>query len=263
MSTLGYILVFTFIGSFLALLGGLILLYYEKLSLKISHFLASLAAGVLLGSAFLDLLPEAIHEGEEKGINIFAWTLFGIILFFLLERLIHWFHHHEEYHETESSHKHSRESKSTIPLIVIGDSIHNFIDGIVIAATFIISIPLGIATAIAVFAHELPQEIGDFGLMIHKGLKKKKIIVINLITAGFAFLGAVLTYIFGSFLENYIPVFLAITAGLFIYIASSDLIPEIHHEKNKKRAIVESILLLSGVFLIWVVVGLTSSIHGA
>lgn len=245
MSALGYILLFTFAGSIGALIGGFILLAYEKLALKISHFLASFAAGVLLGAAFFDLLPEALHEGGDKEIDVFFWTLLGIITFFLLERLIHWFHHHEEYHE------HSRESKTTLPLIIIGDTVHNFIDGVVIAATFVISIPLGIVTALAVFAHEVPQEIGDFGLMIHKGLKRKKIILINLISAAAAFLGAGIAYAAGEALEGYIPIFLAITAGFFIYIATSDLIPEIHYEKRRGFAVIESVLLVLGVILVW------------
>lgn len=245
MSTLAYILLFTFIGSIGALIGGFTLLFYEKIALKISHFLASFAAGVLLGAAFFDLLPEAASEGEKAGIDVFFWALFGIVLFFILERLIHWFHHHEEYHE------HERGSKTTVPLIIIGDTVHNFIDGVVIAATFMISIPLGIVTAIAVFAHEIPQEIGDFGLMIHKGLSRKRIILVNILSAASAFLGAGIAYASGNFLENYIPIFLALTSGFFIYIATSDLIPEIHYEKRKGFALIESILLILGIIVIW------------
>lgn len=245
MSTLAYILLFTFIGSIGALIGGFILLSYEKIALKISHFLASFAAGVLLGAAFFDLLPEALHEGETIGTDVFFWALFGIILFFILERLIHWFHHHEEHHE------HEKESKTTLPLIVIGDTVHNFIDGVVIAATFMINIPLGIVTSFAVFAHEIPQEIGDFGLMLHKGLSKKRIILVNIISAASAFVGAGIAFVSGGFLESYIPIFLALTAGFFIYIATSDLIPEIHYEKRKGFAVIESVLLVLGVVLIW------------
>lgn len=245
MSTLAYILLFTFIGSVGALIGGFILLSYEKVALKISHFLASFAAGVLLGAAFFDLLPEALHEGEDIGTDVFFWALFGIILFFILERLIHWFHHHEEHHE------HEKESKTTLPLIIIGDTVHNFIDGVVIAATFMIDIQLGIVTTFAVFAHEIPQEIGDFGLMLHKGLSKKRIILVNIISAASAFLGAGIAYVSGDLLGNYIPIFLALTAGFFIYIATSDLIPEIHYEKRKGFALIESVLLVLGVFLIW------------
>ncbi len=250
LSTLANILLFTFLGSIGALIGGLILLSKEKLALKISHFLASFAAGVLLGAAFFDLLPEAAHEGEELGINVFSWALIGIIVFFLIERSIHWFHHHEEFHE------HKKESKSTIPLIIIGDTVHNFVDGIVIAATFMISAPLGIVTALSVAAHEIPQEIGDFGLLLHKGLSRKKIILVNVLSASVAILGALLTYFLGNVLEPYLPILLALTAGFFIYIASSDLIPEIHYEKRKGFALIESILLLAGVLVIWISVSL-------
>src|SRR3989344_7721498 len=134
MSTLNYILLFTLIGSIGSLIGGLVLLWRKQFALKISHFLASFAAGVLLGTAFFDLLPEAMREREKLEINIFFWTLLSIVIFFLMERFIHWFHHHGEFHE------HDKESKSTVPLIIISDTVHNFIDGIVIAATFLISV---------------------------------------------------------------------------------------------------------------------------
>lgn len=245
MSTLSYILLFTFLGSIGALIGGLILISKEKFALKISHFLASFAAGVLLGTAFFDLLPEATHQAEETGINIHLWVLIGIIVFFLLERFIHWFHHHED------SIKHQNEGKTTVPLIIIGDTVHNFIDGVVIAATFLVDIPLGMVTTFAVAAHEIPQEIGDFGLLLHKGLGRKKIILVNILSAGAAFAGAILTYLLGNVLEGYIPILLAITAGFFIYIASSDLIPEIHHEKRRGFAAVESLLLIIGVLVIF------------
>lgn len=245
MSTLEYILLFTFLGSIGSLIGGFILLSREKLALKISHLLASFAAGTLLGTAFFDLLPEAAEEAENHGGDIFLWTLVGILIFFFIERFIHWFHHHEDFHED------SHEKKSVLPLIIIGDTVHNFLDGIVIAATFMVSIPLGIATTLAVAAHEIPQEIGDFGLMLHKGLAKKKIIWVNVLSACAAFAGAILTYALGNILEPYIAIFLAVTAGFFIYIAASDLIPEIHHEKRKGFAIVETLLLLVGIILVW------------
>lgn len=250
MSILINILFYTLIGSIGALIGGLILLSREKFALRISHLLSSFAAGVLLGTAFFDLLPEALHEGEEHGIDIFFWTLFGIVIFFLLERGIHWFHHHEEHHE------HEKESKSTLPLIIIGDTMHNFIDGVVIAATFMANAPLGVITTLAVFAHEVPQEIGDFGLMLHKGLAKKKIVLVNIVSAVFAFIGAIGTYLLGNILEGYISVLLAITAGFFIYIASSDLIPEIHYEKRKGFAFWEVVLFFTGIAVIYFFVNL-------
>lgn len=245
MSTLEYILLFTFLGSIGSLIGGFILISREKFALKMSHFLASFAAGTFLGAAFLDLLPEALHEGEELNINVSLWMLVGIVLFFLLERTIHWFHHHEEYHE------HEKETKPTVPLIIIGDTIHNLVDGVVIAATFLVNIPLGIVTTLAVAAHEIPQEIGDFGLLLHKGLSRKKVVLINVFSACAAFAGAIITYLAGNVLEDYLPIFLAITAGFFIYIAASDLIPEIHHEKRKGFALIESALLILGIVFIY------------
>jgi zinc and cadmium transporter len=254
MSTLGYILLFTFLGSIAALVGGVILLSYEKLALKISHFLASFAAGVLLGSAFLDLLPEALHEGNDSGADVLFWALFGIILFFLIERFIRWLHHHEHQHDIQISDE--KETKSTAPLIIIGDTVHNFIDGVIIAATFLVSIPLGIATTIAVAAHEIPQEIGDFGLLLHKGLSKKRVIIVNVASASVSIIGAVITYLLGDIVERYIPILLALTAGFFIYIATSDLIPEIHHEKRKGFAVIESALFIAGIAAIWLSVTL-------
>lgn len=250
MSLLAYILIFTLIGSIGALIGGFILLSHQSFALKISHFLASFAAGVLLGTAFLDLLPEALHDAQATDVNIFFWALFGIIVFFLIERAIHWFHHHQEYHQD------AKESKSTVPLIIISDTVHNFIDGVVIAATFMISIPLGIVTAFAVTAHEIPQEIGDFGLLLHKGLRRKKIILLNIASAIASLVGALLTYSLGDFLLPYIPIFLAITAGFFIYIATSDLIPEIHYERRKGFALIESVLLIVGILVIYTSVSL-------
>lgn len=229
-------------------MGGIILLSREKLVLKISHLLASFAAGTLLGTAFFDLLPESSHIAEETGLphdQIFIWALLGMIVFFILERFIHWFHHHEDHHQEHA------ENKNIIPLIVISDTAHNFIDGVVIAATFMVNIPLGIVTALAVATHEVPQEIGDFGLLLHKGLSRKKIILVNILSATVAMLGALITYLLGDVVKNYLPQLLSLTAGFFIYIASSDLIPEIHYEKRKGFAQIETLLLLLGVVVVY------------
>ena len=247
MPTLAYILLFTFLGSIGALIGGLILLSQGKFALKVSHFLAAFAAGVLLATAFLDLLPEAAHEGEATETNVFFWALGGILLFFALERFIHWFHHHEEY----SEHEHEKEPQSVIPLLVIGDTVHNFVDGVVIAATFLVDVQLGIITTLAVAAHEIPQEIADFGLMLHKGLSRMRIILVNVLSSSAAFLGALITFFLGNFLSAYLPVALAATAGFFIYIAASDLIPEIHYEKKRGAALAKTALLFLGVIVIW------------
>lgn len=248
MNTLTYILLFTFIGSIFSLIGGVILLSQGKLAARISHFLAAFAAGVLLGTALVDLLPEALEHAEEQGaqINIFFWVLIGILTFFLLERFIHWFHHHHDVRDIGPE-----EKKSAVPLIILGDTFHNFIDGVIIAATFLVDIRLGIVTSLAVAAHEIPQEIGDFGLLLHRGLTKQKIILVNLVSAAVAVVGAILTYIMGNAIEEMLPILLALAGGFFVYIALSDLIPEIHSEDRSDVAFWETVLLLVGVVVIW------------
>lgn len=255
LSTLGYIMLFTLIGSVFSLIGGILLLFKEKITLKYSHFLAAFAAGTLLGAVFFDLLPEAVSESRELGLNIdiFAWTLIGILSFFLLERFIHWFHHHQHEYLDEKI-------KPTIPLIIAGDSVHNFIDGVVIASTFLVSIPLGIVTTLAVAAHEIPQEIGDFGVLLHKGMKRKKIILVNIMSALTAIFGALLAYWLGERIEASLPILLSITAGFFIYIAASDLIPEIHHENRRGFAVIETALMFGGVATIWIFITLLNSL---
>lgn len=249
MPILAYIIIFTLIGSVLSLIGGVILLMREQFALKISHFLASFAAGALLGTAFLDLLPESLEYNEKAGggIDIFLWALGGILLFFLLERFIYWFHHH---------HNHADDVKPTVPLIVLGDSLHNFIDGVVIAASFMVSIPLGIVTTFAVAAHEIPQEIGDFGILLYKGVKRQRVLFLNFLSALTALLGALITFYLGEMTTKFLPILLSIAAGFFIYIAASDLIPEIHGEKRPGFALIESGLLILGAVVIYISISL-------
>lgn len=246
MTTLAYIFIAVFLGSIASLIGGVLLMTREGMSRRIAHFLAAFAAGIFLGAAFLDLLPEALHEAESTGVNVLAWTLFGIVFFFLIERFIHWFHHHGQEH-----YSHEKEGSSIIPLIIVGDTVHNFVDGMAIAATFMTDISLGIVTTMAVMAHEIPQEIADFGLLLHKGMSRKLVIVVNILSASTAVAGALFVYLLGATFEGYTPVFLAITAGFFVYIATSDLIPEIHYEKNTLHAFIKASLLVAGILIIW------------
>jgi len=245
---LGYILVFSFLGSVVSLIGGVLLLANEKFALRISHFLSAFAGGALLGTAFFDLLPEALAEAGE--VDIFLWTLIGILGFFLLERFIH---HHEQ---TQSP----NEKKTVVPLIIIGDSIHNFIDGVAMAGTFLVSIPLGIVTSLAVAAHEIPQEIGDFGLMLHKGVKKSKVLWINFWSAMAAMLGAVVTYQAQTYIQGLLPAVLGLTSGFFIYIALTNLIPEIHSREDQKMAFWETMMLLLGVAVIYFLITLLDNL---
>lgn len=251
MSTLEYIIIFTVLGSVGSLIGGLLLLLRADLTKKISHLLASFAAGTLLGTAFFELLPEAVEESGDT--NVFAIVLLGILLFFLLERFLHT-HHHPHKNE-EQEHK-----KHTIALVTIGDTMHNIVDGIVIASTFLVSIPLGIATSIAVIAHEVPQEIGDFGLLLHQGLSRKKVVIINIFSALSALAAALVTYAIGEQVESLHPLLLSLAAGFFIYISLANLIPEIHEKNKRGFALLETIFLFLGVIILWL---LTSYIeHG-
>lgn len=246
MSVLAYILIFSFLGSVVSLIGGILLLFKENFAIRISHYLAAFAAGTLLGTAFFDLLPEGLEASMGQDVNIFLWTFLGIATFFIIERFIH---HHDQS-------KHLEDKGTVVPLIVIGDIVHNFIDGVAIAATFLISVPLGIITSLAVAAHEIPQEIGDFGLMLHKGVKKGRVLMINFYSALASILGAVLTYLAKDSVEGVLPAALGLTAGFFIYIALSNLIPEIHNRENQKVAFWETILLFAGVIVIWVTISL-------
>lgn len=247
MSILAYILLFTFLGSIVSLVGGILLLTNKKFALKISHFLTSFAAGTLLGTAFFDLLPEAAESsGVGREVNIFLWTLIGILIFFLIERFIH-HHGHGKNHD---------DKKSLVPLIIIGDSLHNFIDGVAMAATFLVSVPLGIVTSLAVAAHEIPQEIGDFGLLLQRGVERRRVLIINFLSAAVALVGAVLTYLAKDSIQGILPAILALTAGFFIYISAANLIPEIHLQENQKIAFWETVMMIAGVLVIFLAISL-------
>jgi len=201
--------------------------------------LVSFASGTLLGAAFLHLIPESLSAQSETA---FVAILVGILAFFLLEKFL-WRHCHE------------RECPihTFAYLDLLGDSVHNFIDGVVIAASFIVSIPLGATTTLAVIAHEIPQEIGDFGILIYGGFSKVKALLYNFLTAIIAILAATLTYFFSSsFPSNSLEYLLAFAAGGFIYIATSDLIPELHKETKPSRSAAQFLLLLLGITLMWV-----------
>lgn len=249
MSLLQYIVVFTLIGSVFSLLGGLFLILNKKVH-KITHILSSFAAGALLGAVFFELLPEGVHEAESSiGVfNLFLFVLIGIIVFYLLERVLHWQHNHDELTTKEP----------IVPMIIIGDTIHNFVDGIAIAAAFLVNIPLGIVTALVVGAHEIPQEIGDFGVLLKKGLKRRKIILINVLSALVSLLGALITFFVGSSFADMSVIFVAIGAGFFLYISLSNLIPEIHHENRRGFAAAETTALLAGLLITYIAI---TSLH--
>jgi zinc and cadmium transporter len=237
------------VGSVISLVGGVYLLYGKWGAVALQRVAVPFAAGALLAAAFVDLLPEAIEEGDSKIVPLTVLAAF--LFFFILERTLSWYHHHHE--ENDKSHSLGRRNAA---LIIIGDTLHNFIDGLAIGAAFLVSPATGVVTTIAIAAHEIPQEIGDFGLLLAKGMKKKKVLLVNFISALATVVGAILVFGFGGSLHMSESLLLATIAGFFIYIAASDIVPTIHAEPRRRVANMQTIVLLLGV----VFVGVTTTI---
>lgn len=202
---------------------------------KILFSLIGFSAGALIGGAFLHILPEALEK--TKSTLVFYYLILGIILFFSLERYFHWRHCHEE----------ACEIHAFTYLNLVGDAFHNFIDGMVIAVSFLSSIKLGMVTTLAIIFHEIPQELSDFGVLIYGGFTKRKALFYNFISALTAIVGAIVAYFISGLALGFSNFLLPLTAGGFIYIATSDLIPEIHKEKDLKRSTSAFIAFLLGI----------------
>jgi zinc and cadmium transporter len=216
---------------------GIVFLFTRRPGPRAEAFLLSFAAGVLLATTFLELIPEAVERGHAQG-NIFAAALGAMIGFFFLERVLLGFHVHEESHAVPSPY-----------LILVGDSVHNFIDGVAIAASFAASPELGLATTIAVTVHEVPQEIADFSILIGGGYQIRTALLLNFLSGLTAILGALLFFALGGGLEGHLAWFMTATAGMFIYIAGSDLIPQVHHHRSAPGGLVY-LPFLGGIALI-------------
>lgn len=205
----------------------------------------SIAVGALLGDAFIHLLPEAV---EELGAQAFWWALGGMGIFFVLEKLLHWHHHHEphaaETPDCTDCHDHIAPFGK---LVIISDVLHNIIDGVIIAAAFLLSPAAGLATTIAVALHELPQEIGDFGVLLHAGYSRTRALLANFASALSAFMGAAIVFILGTEVTELIPIFSAVAAGAFIYIATVDLVPELHRAPRARETLFQLVAILCGV----------------
>lgn len=240
MAELLSILFFVLVSSILGLSGGFLFLKNLRLAHKISFGLVAFAVGALLATAFLDLLPESLEGGNVE--LAFVGALVGILLFFFIEKFFIW-HHHHTYGEFE---QHSYNM-----LVLIGDTIHNFIDGVIIAAAFIVSPAIGIPAFLAVILHEIPQEISDFGILLRGGMVRSKIIIFNVISALFSLLGAVIAYFFLTSIEGITMPLVAFAAGAFIYIAASDLIPETKRTVSMRKSLLQIALVIAGIFVIW------------
>ncbi|MBI4453797.1 ZIP family metal transporter [Candidatus Woesearchaeota archaeon] len=244
MATLLWILLSTFVISAFSLIGLFTLLLKEKSLNKITIFLVSLSAGALIGGAFLDLIPEAVEHAEKfnNGITLtFVYLLVGFSLFFLIEKVLHWRHCHDGKCEVHTF----------AYMNLFGDCVHNFIDGLIIAASFVVSTSLGITTSLAIMLHEIPQEIGDFGVLIHGGFTKSKALLMNFLTALTSILGGVIGYFLYEYTIFQITFLIPFAAGGFIYIAASDLIPEIRKEIEFKKYLVHFGIFLLGILIIY------------
>ncbi len=230
----------TFLISLIAFIGIFTLTLKEKILDEILLILISLSAGTLIGGAFLHLLPETIEK--TMSIDVFLYLILGFILFFFLERIFFWRH----------CHKRKCKVHTFTYMNLVGDFIHNFIDGLIIAASFITNVNLGITTTLAIIFHEIPQEIGDFGVLVYGGFKKYKALALNFLIALTAILGGIIGYFVSFYIEQFMIFLLPLAAGGFIYIASSDLIPEIRKVESLKHSLLTFLVFLLGILIMWI-----------
>ncbi len=230
--------------SFIGIIG--LSIKIDKLK-KAILFLVSFSAGALFGDVFIHLLPEAV-ESYGFRLNVSLYILSGIIFFFIIEKFIHWHHCHLE---PSKNHPHP-----FAVMNLLGDSVHNFIDGLIIGASYLASIPVGIATTLAVILHEIPQEIGDFGVLLHGGFSTRKALAMNFITALTAVLGALVALLLSIYVENLSLFLVPFAAGGFIYIAGSDLIPELHKEVNAHKSFMQLVTFVLGIVIMALLLGL-------
>lgn len=246
-ANLGHIIFFSLVGGLFSLIGGVILLSKQKFADGLAKYATPFAAGALLAAVFFDLLPEGVASDTPK--TVLTAALIGILLFFFMERFLRWFHHHHEDDVKQSK------TDPRVGLIIAGDTLHNFLDGIAIAAAFLVSVPTGIVTTLAIAAHEIPQEIGDFGLLLNKGMRRRSVLLVNVFSALATVVAAVITFTIGSSHDIPTGVLLGLSAGFLLYIALSDVIPTIHmHEQSKKLITSSTLLLVAGVVTVFAAV---------
>jgi len=231
--------------SLLSLIGIFAISLDEKRLDSILFVLISFAAGSILGAAYFDLLPEAMELTEDS--LAFVYTAVGFIGFFFLERFIYWYHGHA--HESEIGKK--TVVKSLVYLNLLGDGIHNFIDGMIIAASFFLGVSLGVVSTISVIFHESSQEIGDFGVLVFGGITKMRALLFNFLSALTAIAGVFFSFVSISYAEGSVGLLIAFAAGGFIYLAACELIPEIQQEKDFKRSLTQFVLFIFGLVLAW------------
>ena len=229
---------------------GIITLFFRKKKIdRLLLILVSISAGTLFGGAFFHLIPEAVEESGSFSVSISFLILAGITIFFLLDKLIHWRHSH-----TESSLIHTtKENKPSVAYLnLLGDGFHNFLDGLIIAGSYLVSIPTGIATTIVVVIHETPQEIADFGVLMYSGLSKWKALLFNFFSATLAIVGAIVGLILGTQSEIFIAAIVPFAGGAFVYIAGSNLIPELLRKNHELKILLQQFLaFIVGIIIMY------------
>ena len=228
--------------SLLAFVGLFTLSLKKKTLDRILIYLVSFAAGALIGDAFIHLLPEIVKEVGFT-LTVSLWVLVGMVSMFILEKFVHWHHCHHHGHENHSN------IKPFAIMNLVGDGVHNFIDGLIIGASYLISIPVGIATTVAVALHEIPQEIGDFGVLIHGGFSRAKALLFNFLSALMAVLGVIIALTSSIYIPGIEKILVPLAAGQFIYISAADLIPELHKETDSKKSIFQLIWFIFGIII--------------
>lgn len=247
--TLAWILAATFAGGVISVLAAAALAFNARASWV--PVLISYAVGALLGAVFLEILPHAFRT--TGNVELLAGSILaGILLFFVLEKLVLWRHCHVEQCEAHdppaaAHHDHGRSGM----MIVIGDTFHNFVDGILIAAAFLANHELGVVTAIAIIAHEVPQEVGDFLILLHSGYKKSRALLLNLLSSAAMVAGGVFSYFALQTLQQWIPVLLGLAAASMLYVSVADLIPGLHRRPELKATAQQVVLIALGVATIW------------
>jgi len=255
MSTATYAIISVIIVSLVAVIGAIPLLLKKKVSKRLLLFLLSISVGVILSTVFMDFLPEAVSHDYTLGValNILA----GFLVLFVVEKFVHW-HHSKKCAETDHGHGHAY---NLAPINLIGDGVHNFIDGLVIAGSYAVNISLGITATISIIFHEVPQEIADFGVLLYSGFSKKKALFFNFLSAITAILGTVVGLILVSKLHNFTQFIIPFAAGNFLYIAASNLLPELHRHCKLKDSLLHLLAIIIGIGIIVLVV-LYGPAHG-
>lgn len=236
------------LGSAVSLGGGAAIFLTKKTRTKAIMLALPFGAGALLAAAFFDLLPESFAMAAPR--SLLLWALLGFLAFFMMERLAGWFHHHHD-HANEDVQRGERQNR----MVMIGDLLHNMIDGLAIAAAFLVNPGTGLITTLAVSAHEIPKELGTFGILLSRGWRDKKVISANILTAVGTLAAASAVYLLGESVHLPEAQLLALTAGMFIYIAASDIIPDIH-EQSRQVGTMQALVLLFGVVFVGIFVTL-------